>query len=253
MFGKRKKMKIPKKTCDTTVYNFYERITDLPDAYNPHEIMPQHSYPVLICVGQTSSFKTNTIMNLIEKSECFTKIYLNTAMPTEPLYQYLQDCLQDQTSLDGSPVLEVSDSIYKLPKLTDEMKDQQSLLIVDDFLHYPKKVLEEKLNNYATKCRKYNMSMICISQSWYAIPKTVRLQASYVIIKGLNSKRDRKLMCKDIGIDCEEISEMIDTVQEADKKQFLMVDLKSGNDLLRYRIGFEPLIPYLHEHNIEIK
>ena len=75
----------------TNLINCYEY---LPKKYktnkyhNPNKIVPQHPFRLCI-VGASNSGKTNTLMNIIELSKNFHKIYLYAKKLDEGLYQYI--------------------------------------------------------------------------------------------------------------------------------------------------------------------
>ena len=64
-------------------------------------------------------------------------------------------------------------------------------------------VLEKDLSqveNYFIRCRKFGWSIIFITQSWFKVPKTIRLNVNYVAILKIGSKRDLNLILSEVGI-----------------------------------------------------
>ena len=75
------------------IKNFYDQ---LPKKYrqkkyfNPNKLMPQHPFRLCI-IGASNTGKTNSLMNLIEESKNFHKIYLYAKKIDEPLYNCFID------------------------------------------------------------------------------------------------------------------------------------------------------------------
>ena len=223
------------------VINFYTKIKTKDPYYNPNKYTPQHPHRTII-VGSSGSMKTNTLLNIIKTSNAYTKIYLFAKALDEPLYEYLHEKLKGIESIDGTPILYSSDTLNDVPDVKDFDSCQQNLIIFDDMISEGSKKLREKLTDLFIRGRKQNISVIFITQSFYEIPKIIRSQANYYILKNISSKRDKNLIAKDIGVDKDEIINAFDHVQNQDRTSFLMVDLKTVNPNMRYRINFKPFI-----------
>ena len=222
------------------VINFYDKIKITNTYINPNKYTPQHPHRTII-VGASGSMKTNTLMNIIQASKAYTKIYLFAKALDEPLYDYLQVKLAKLKDLNGASVLVTSSALDDLQDVEDFNPCEQNLVIFDDMISEGAKKIKDKLSDLFIRGRKQNISTIFISQSFYEIPKIIRGQANYYILKNITSKADRNLIIRDIGLDKEEMMAMFDRVIKADEKTFFMVDKKTTKSNMRYRINFEPM------------
>ena len=78
--------------------------------------------------------------------------------------------------------------------------------------------------------------MVYLSQSYYGVPKLIRLQAQYVILKKLSSQKDLKLILSEYGFGYS-LDEMEKIYEEATQKKenFLLLDLETDNkDKIRF-------------------
>ena len=89
--------------------------------------------------------------------------------------------------------------------------------------------------------RKNNANMVYISQDYYSIPKMIRRNMTYLIIKQLSSMKNLTMIARefDIGIPKQEL---INIYKEAtkSKQDFLMLDLEAPPNE-RFRKNFDEL------------
>jgi hypothetical protein len=121
-----------------------------------------------------------------------------------------------------------------LPDLVSFNKEEQSLVVLDDL------VLEKyqaKIEEYYIRCRKLNISVIYTSQSYFAIPKIIRQNVSYIIIKQVSSSRNLKLIANEysLGLESKQLKKVYDFCTQ-EKFQFLMVDVDHKD--MRFRKNF---------------
>ncbi|POM81458.1 Hypothetical protein PHPALM_566 [Phytophthora palmivora] len=131
--------------------------------------------PFRMCVASPSgSGKSNTVLYIIALlSKCFTKIVICTKT-NETLYDHLKDTIDNvQTS---------------------------KLIIFDDLVMEPKRT-QAQISQYFIRGRKQGWSMIYISQSYFGIPKTIRINSQYVILGRNLTQRDLGIICRDFPTD----------------------------------------------------
>lgn len=183
----------------------------------------------MLIIGNSGSGKTQTLLNLLHNfGATFQNIAIITKNKKEPLYEYLEDKTKDQG-------LAITEGIAGLPDLDKFNKEEQSLIVLDDL------VLEKqqgKIEEYFIRARKLNCSVIYISQSYFLVPKIIRQNLSYLIVKQVSSFRDLKLIMSEysLGIDKQELKDIYESAT-TEKQDFLMVDLEAPpND--RFRKNF---------------
>lgn len=201
--------------------------------HNPHYDRHHIKIPLrLIIAGNSGSGKTQTLLNLIyNMPNTWERIFIVTKCKDEPLYNYLEDQLKDQG-------LSIKEGIHELPDLDSLDKTQNNLVILDDLVNESAK-LQKPICDFAIRCRKKNCSLIYISQSYYAVPKLIRDNINYLIIKQVSSMKNLTMICREcsLGIDKKQLKKIYDDATRS-KTDFLLIDLESDKDN-RFRKNFQ--------------
>jgi hypothetical protein len=94
------------------------------------------------------------------------------------------------------------------------------------------------MEQFFLRARKKNCSMVYISQSYYAVPKMIRNNLTYLIIKQVSSMKNLTMIAReyDLGLDKKRLNQMYNDAT-ADKQNFLLIDLE-GDPKQRFRKGF---------------
>jgi len=90
-------------------------------------------------------------------------------------------------------------------------------------------VLEDQktLEQYFIRARKLNCSLVYISQSYYGVPKMIRQNLNYLIIKRLNTIQDLFRIMREysLGIDKATLQDIYEDAVNENKQDFLLVDI----------------------------
>ena len=223
----------------STIINCYE---NLPRKYkqnnyfNPNKLMPQHPFRLCI-IGASNSGKTNTLMNIIELSKNFHKIYLYAKKLDESLYQYLIDSWERRSEKLGMDLIQYSNNIEDLITVDDVDESVQNLIILDDFC--VEKNLD-KVSEFFIRSRKSNCSIIFISQSYFAIPSQVRINSDYFIFTRNLKGNELIQVAKDQSgmLSIDEFKRLYRSATK-DGYDFFMIDLKHKDDKYRFRKNFD--------------
>ena len=144
----------------------------------------------MLIIGGSGAGKTQTLMNLIRvMNGTFNNIHIITKNKEEPLYEYLE------SKVDHG--LTITEGIDSAPNLDDFYRTEQSLIVMDDL------VLEKnqkQLEQYFIRARKLNCSLVYLSQSYFAVPKMIRMNLNYLIIKRLNTLQDLFRMMREYSL-----------------------------------------------------
>ena len=165
----------------------------------PH--IPGHPYRILI-VGGSGSGKTNALFNLINNQPDIDKIYLYAKDPYEAKYQYLIN-KREKVGLyhlkDPKGFMEYSNDmqdVYKNMEDYNPGKKRKMLIVFDDMIAdiiNNKKlnpVVNIKLNiKYFLKV-KLNISIVFVTQSYFKVPKDVRLNSTHFFIMKIADKKE---------------------------------------------------------------
>jgi hypothetical protein len=218
-----------------TIIDWYKEIPKkyLLKQHNPNYEIHGIKTPFrMLIIGGSGAGKTQTFMNILHNfGNTFQNIFIITKNKKEPLYEYLED----KASKDGLQVLE---GITNAPNLDDLNKEEQTLIVMDDLvLEKNQKQLEE----YFIRARKLNCSLIYISQSYYAVPRLIRQNLTYLVVKRLNTLRDlfRIMSEYSLGVEKDELKKIYDKATDT-KQNFLLVDLEEAPEN-RFRKNFNEI------------
>ena len=159
--------------------------------------IPDHPYTILI-IGGSGSGKTNLLLNLIENQPDIDKIYLYAKDPYESKYQYLINKREDvgiNHFNNLKAFTEYSNDMHDVYKNIDECnpdKENKILIVFDDMI--ADMIHNKKLNSVVTELfirgRKLNISLVFITQSYFKVPKDVRLNTSHFFIAKIPNKKE---------------------------------------------------------------
>ena len=159
--------------------------------------IPDHPYRILIIRGSESETK-NLLLNLIEDEPDIGKIYLYAKDPYESKYQYLinkREGVGINHFKDAKAFIKYSNDIHDVYKNIDDYnadKENKILIVFDNII--ANMIHDKKLNSIVTELfirgRKLNISLVCITQSYFKVPKDVRLNTSHFFIAKIPNKRE---------------------------------------------------------------
>ena len=151
--------------------------------------IPDNPYRILI-IGGSGSVKTTLLLNLIENQPDIDKIYLYAKDPYEAKYQYLinkREGVGINHFNDPKAFIEYSNDMCDVYKNINEYnpdKENKILILFDDMIS--DMIHNKKLNSIVTqlfiRSRKLNISLVFITQSYFKVPKDVRLNTSHFFI-----------------------------------------------------------------------
>ena len=215
------------------IENLYEKIPKemLDEAENPNFDLHHFKLPFRMCiVAPSGSGKTNFLVNLIRifsagNKGTFQTITIITRNKDEPLYKWLTaKCDQ----------IVIKEGLSFTPPLDKFDKEVNHLVVWDDL------VLSKDLSmveNYYIRARKFNVSCIFISQSYFKIPKTIRNNCSYMVLLKLSGQREVNTILSEfgLGITKEQLMKLY-SYATAEKFSPLVIDMEGGVDS-RFRKG----------------
>ena len=183
---------MPKKENLLEIKNYYEVMNKKYHLKNHNPNYEIHHIKVpfrMLIVGNSGSMKTNTLLNLLNiMTGTFESIFYITKNKDEPLLNFLEDKL-------GNKGLKITEGLASVPDLDKIDKESNTLIILDDLVNEPKK--EQKIiSDYYIRCRKRNCSIVYISQSFYEIPKMIRNNINYLIIKQVSSMKNLTMIAR---------------------------------------------------------
>ena len=168
----------------------------------PH--IPDLPYRILI-IGGFGSANTNVLLNLIKKQynhELIDTIYLYAEDLNKPKYQLLDKkheeagmCLNQPNLKAFIEYLNTMDYVYNNINDYNLKTKQKNLIVFDDMMAdiNSNKKFQAIIKELFIRCKKLNISLVFITQSYLLVPKKVRLNSThYLIMRIHNNKKVTK-------------------------------------------------------------
>ena len=203
--------------------------------------IPDHPYRILM-IGGSESRKTNTLLNLINEQKDIDKIYLHAKDLSEPKCEYLiKNCENAGIKhLNDSKVfIECSntmDDVYENINDYNPNRRRKILIVFDDMSAdiMTNKKFQAIIKELFIRCRKINISLVFITQSYFSVPKNARLNSTHYFIMKINNKRELQNITINHSADID-YKDFIKIYRECTKEpyNFLTIDttLPSSNPL----------------------
>ena len=142
--------------------------------------------------------QANTLLNLIKEQGDIDKIYLYAKDLSEPKYELLIKNHENagiKHLNDSKAFIECSntmDDVYENINDDNLSRKIKVLIIFDDMIVdiMTNKKFQAIIKELFIRCRKLNISLVFITQSYFSIPKDVRLNSTHYFIMKINNKRE---------------------------------------------------------------
>ena len=173
--------------------------------------IPDHPYRILIN-GASGTGKTNALLNLINEQPDIDKIFLYVKDPYEPKYQHLINRREEvgeemvgnrnafiESSNDLKDIHQNIDNYNAVPatfkkqKSVNDLAKRRKVLIVFDNMIADidsNKTLGKPVTELFIRGRKLGISLVFITQSYFTVPKDIRLNATHYFIMKIPNKRE---------------------------------------------------------------
>ena len=149
------------------------------------------------------SGKTNLLLNLIKNQPDTDQTYLYAKDPYESKYQYLTNKTESvgiNHFKDPKAFIEYSNDMHDVYKNIDDYnldKENKILIVFDDMI--ADMIHNKKLNSIVTELfirgSKLNISLAFMTQSYFKVPKDVRLNTSHFFIAKISNKKKTSTNC----------------------------------------------------------
>ena len=195
-----------------------------------HELLPIHPYRMLI-IGGSGCGKTNILMNLIFKWLSYDMLVIISHSLYQPKYKILCEYA------DRFPQsIKCLDDVYEALDVNFNPK-KQNLVVFDDIMTDSKS--QPAIIKFFSQGRHNNISCIYLSQSFFAVPKNIRLNSTHYVLFELNptecTEIHRRILSKLTK------QQFVKIFQEATKEQysFLYIDTVNPNTEMKIRKKFD--------------
>ena len=157
--------------------------------------IPDHPYRILI-IGGSGTGKTNTLLDLINEQKDIDKIYLHAKDLSESKYEYLIKNRENagiKHLNDSKAFIECSNTMNDIYENIDNYnlsRKRKILIIFDDMIVdvMTSKKFQSLIKELFIRCRKLNIFLAFITQSYFSVLKDIRLNSTHYLIKKINNK-----------------------------------------------------------------
>ena len=159
--------------------------------------IPDQPYRILI-IGGSGSGKTNTLLNLINEQRDLDKIYLYAKDLSESKYEHLIKNRENagiKHLNDSKACIDYSNTmndVYENIDLYNPNRRRKILIAFDDMIAdiMTNKKFQSVIKELFIRCRKINISLAFVTQSYFSVPKDIRLNSTHYLIMKINNKRE---------------------------------------------------------------
>ncbi len=190
----------------------------------------------ILISGASGTGKTHALATLITLSpDTWHKVVVVSQNIEEPLYEMLREQLKDKIvfyTLASMP------PVKTLVKEHREDDEDQVLLVFDDLINDAKHDLD-KIRNSFVYGRKLGLTMVWITQSYFATDTTIRRNQTHLILLRQSSVRDLNNVLSDfhLGVSKEQLKEMY-RVSTREDLNFLLVNCQTNDRNKRFSHNF---------------
>ena len=159
--------------------------------------IPDHPYRIFI-IGGSGSGQTNTLLNLINEQRDIDKIYLYAKDLSESKYEYLIKNRENagiKHVNDPKAFIECSNTMNDIYENIDDYnpnRRRKILIIFDNMIAdiMTNKKFQSIIKKLFIRCRKLDISFVFITQSYFSVPKDVRLNSTHYLIMKINNRKE---------------------------------------------------------------
>lgn len=200
---------------------------------NKNKLALQWPFKYIIC-GSSGSGKTNLELNLILLFLYYDNLYIYARDTQEPAYQFLMKIFNNKKIKREFDTIIFSSDPNEIIDVDELDNEKQNLIIFDDYVTTKD---QSKIKDLFIRGRKKNASIIYLTQSYYDVPKTIRLQCNYISLFPSCSVKDVNMILKEYSVD-ERIRDLYNHVT---KKPYKFFTLDFKNPLMKFRDNFDPI------------
>ena len=226
---------------------------------NKNKLAPQHIFRCGL-IGSSGGGKSNMLGNLLTKYLYFDKLYVYSRHLEQDIYTGLRNFFESaqkkiMKQLKIKEDCEEYDEEYERIKIYHEDNDVKNIIpleeinenlhniVVFDDMNFEKN--QNVMIEYFSSGRHKNCSCFYLAQSFFDIPKAIRLNCNYFCIFNTPSTTNLDLIRKTIALDIDK-----DKLKEIFKNvlskpyNFVTFDLKTNIGPLRIRKNWDSLLKF---------
>ena len=168
----------------------------------------------MLIIRPSGSGKTNALLSIMQDLKNISpvdKIYLYTKDLSEPKYEYLiniRESVGDKYCNDPTAFIEYSndmDDVFTNIDNYNPTRNRKILIIFDDMIAniMTSKEYKAMIKELFIRCRKLNISLVFITQSYFRTPKDARLNSTHYLLTKINNKKELRNISDNNSADLE--------------------------------------------------
>ena len=191
------------------------------------------------------------MLNLIKEQDGVDKIYLYAKDLNEPKYNFLikkrenvgiKHCNNPNAFIEYSNAM---DNVYKNVDDYNPSRKRKNLIVFDDMIAdiMTNKKFQSIIKELFIRCRKLNISLVFITQSYFSVPKDVRLNSTHYLIMKINNRKELQNIAINHSADID-YKDFMKIYRECIKKPFNFLTIDTtlpASHPLRFRKNLLPL------------
>ena len=159
--------------------------------------IPDYPYRILI-IGGSGSGKTYTLLHLINEQKDIDRIYLYAKDFSESKNEYFiknRETAGTKHLNDSKAFIERSNTmndVYRNIDNYNQKRKRKILIIFDDMIAdiMTNKKFHSIIKELFIRCRKLNISLALVTQSYFSVPKDVRLNSTHYLLMKINNRKE---------------------------------------------------------------
>lgn len=196
--------------------NFYDYIDKLPE-FKDDSKFTYSNYPAVkirfpshsLIISPTMGGKTHLLLNILRAVNGFTRIWICAKnYQHEKAYRWLISVLNKVSKKLKQQIVFACENVSDLPPISSFDPNQSHLLILDDQAKCSKAEMKT-IEDYFSRFRHQNGSIIMMSQDYHSLPVFIRRNAANLFIRKLTDMSDLKRIIAhySLNIDAEKLEE----------------------------------------------
>ena len=204
----------------------------------------------MLIIGPSGSGKTNALLNLIQKDNdnFVNEICLYAKDLDEPKYQFLIEKSENagiKNLNHPNAFIEYSNAMDDVHDNIDDYNPERKrkiLIVFDDMITdiMTNKKFQTIIKELSIRCRKLNISLVSITQSYFSVPKEVRLNSTHYLIMKIHNKRELQQIAIDNSADID-YKDFLNIYRNCTNEPYSFLTINTtlpADNLLRFRKSF---------------
>lgn len=218
-----------------------------------HPLIPSQKNMRVSIIGGSGTGKTSFLVQFVSKFMKVEKLYVCAKHLDQPKLKWLNEFytevenninnkLRKQKKNATFKIIETwTNDLNEMPSVDELDKTKKNVVIFDDMVMEPDRL--NKIPNYFVRGRHHGASVFYLSQSFFGIPRKIRLNTNYYAIFNLPSLTEITRIHREVAADLEK-KEFLELFRIALEHpyNFFFIATEEKKKMLRYRQNLDGLL-----------